>query len=396
VQALRRTYDIRGNPRLTLSASAITDDRGQYRIFWVDPGDYFVNAGFTPLQTAGEPEESTTRPTYAPVYFPGVNDPEGTKPIRVALGREINGVDFRLRRQDLATVSGYVTSAVTRKPISAAITLSPVEEANVGRHQAQSSAEGTFGIRDVAPGSYIVSARSGGSAVFAGFQRIRIPSVIRPFLDLRLILNPGRPVHGRIYFSGAESSGDFRRMRVALASIDFLSPVAVSPQADGQFSIADVFPDEYLLTVTDLPDDVYVAAARYGSVDALEAAVSIRNNDAASALQILLDSRGGRLTSAVFDRENRPLPRAQVVLVPDATRRHRPDQYRVIRAGDDGRVTIRGIPPGDYKVLAWENIEPNAHLNREYLRSYEDFGIAVRIASGDNSPVAVRSIPSEQ
>jgi len=39
VQALRRTYDIRGNPTLTSVASSLTDDRGQYRIYWVDPGD---------------------------------------------------------------------------------------------------------------------------------------------------------------------------------------------------------------------------------------------------------------------------------------------------------------------------------------------------------------------
>ena len=49
VTAARRTYDFRGRPTLTAVASATTDDRGTYRIFWVDPGDYYVSAGYAPV-----------------------------------------------------------------------------------------------------------------------------------------------------------------------------------------------------------------------------------------------------------------------------------------------------------------------------------------------------------
>jgi hypothetical protein len=396
VQALRRTYNIRGNPTMTLTASALTNDRGQYRIFWVDPGDYFVSAGLLPLPAAGSSEETGPRVGYAPIYFPGVTEPEGTKPIRVALGREINGVDFRLRGQGLATIAGYITSAVTRKPVAASITVSPVEEANVSRYRGQSSASGSFGIGEVAPGAYIVEVRSSVGERLTGFLRIRIPPFnMPPFVfDLRLALSSGMQVPGRLLFSN-DSPLDLRRIQVALTSVDFPSPAGVAPGSDGQFTINGVLPDEYLLTVTGLPDDVYVKAARYGTGDALEAPVNTRSGVSAP-LQILLDSSGGRVTAAVFDRENRPVRGAQVVLVPDTARRHRPDQYRVGTSGEDGQVTIRGIPPGDYKVLAWESIEPNAHLNRDYMQSYEDFGVDVRIASGDNAPLSVRSIPAEQ
>jgi hypothetical protein len=389
VQALRRAYDIRGNPRLAITASALTDDRGQYRIFWVDPGDYFVQAGLLPVATLGDPEQqSGPRPAFAPIYFPGVTEPEGTKPIRVALGREIDGVDFRLRGQALATVAGYITSAVTRRPVAASITLSPVEDANISRYQAQGNAQGTFAIGEVPPGSYIVSARSGsGAEQVAAFARIRIPAFLRPpfTYDLRLSLNPGLQVSGRLFFSDAEAVADLRTVRVGLASVDFPSPAAGAPQRDGQFLINDVLPGDYLLTVSGLPEDFYVRAAP----------VDVRIPSAAP-IQVLLDAAGGRLSVAVFDQQNQPRRAAQVVLVPDAARRNRPDQHRSATAGEDGQVTIRGIPPGDYKVLAWESIEPNAYLNKEYLRSYEDFGTTVRIVSGQNAGVAVRTIPAEQ
>src|SRR5207253_7467276 len=63
VAAARRTYEVRGKPTLTLVASAITDDRGAYRIFWVDPGEYYVSAGYAPLRRSGDAEEPASRAT---------------------------------------------------------------------------------------------------------------------------------------------------------------------------------------------------------------------------------------------------------------------------------------------------------------------------------------------
>src|SRR5262249_35602561 len=127
VTAERRTYDFRGRPSLTAVASATTDDRGAYRIFWIDPGEYYVSAGYAPVRKPAS-DNSPPRATYAPVYFPGVTDPEGVKPIRVDIAREINGVDFRLRRQDLARVLGVAMNAITRRPVAATISLIPLED----------------------------------------------------------------------------------------------------------------------------------------------------------------------------------------------------------------------------------------------------------------------------
>ena len=81
------------------------------------------------------------------------------------------------------------------------------------------------------------------------------------------------------------------------------------------------------------------------------------------------------------------------MLVPDTGRRERRDQYRILVADDDGQATFRGIPPGAYKLFAWENLEPNGYLNADYLRTYESLGVPVNIMAGDNPPMSVRWIP---
>ncbi len=75
VQALRRNYGVRGNKILTVFSNALTDDRGIYRLYWLDPGDYYVSASYLPqLPTAVNASEDVPRGVYAATYFPGSGD----------------------------------------------------------------------------------------------------------------------------------------------------------------------------------------------------------------------------------------------------------------------------------------------------------------------------------
>src|SRR5438132_1725997 len=85
IEALRRSYDVRGNPRLSRAASALTDDRGEYRIFWLDPGEYFFYVT-SPLPDVTNPQP--VRP-FTPTYFPGVSTPDDAKSLRIHVERQL-------------------------------------------------------------------------------------------------------------------------------------------------------------------------------------------------------------------------------------------------------------------------------------------------------------------
>jgi hypothetical protein len=398
VEALRRTYDVRGNPTFVPVASAITDDRGEYRIFWVDPGDYFFFA------TSRVPEGADTAAPVrgvAPTYFPGVSDPADARPLRLNIGREVTGVDFQLRRAALVPVSGYLSHAITGRPVAATITLSrPADDPSRARYQGRSvatgRAAGLFSISEpVPPGPYIVTAKGGSGEEISGYDRI----VIRPVLaaapyDLRLRLSPPLTVNGRITRMDSGAAADLSHARVSLISVNEgrPSPRSVSSQTDGRFSLTGVAAGDYVLDVSNLSDDSYVKAARFGATDVLEKLLTVDAKQSGQALQILLGSDEGRLNVRVFDSSDRPQSEVRVVLVPDLARRDRRDQYRTATTDEYGQASVRGIPPGMYKVFAWESIEPNAYLNSDFVRAYEDFGVPVQIASGENAPMSVREI----
>ena len=98
--------------------------------------------------------------------------------------------------------------------------------------------------------------------------------------------------------------------------------------------------------------DLYLKAARFRVDDILEKPLTLETRDAANTLQILLGSDGGHIQVAVYNGKSELHPGAQVVFVPDVTRRSRREQYRIAVTGGDGRAILRGIPPGSYKLFA--------------------------------------------
>ena len=117
VMALEASYQS-GRRLLGLLQSAITDDRGEYRLFYLPPGRYFVGARFEDPQKAnlafrryGQEVGTETladaplvfrtaeageviEETFSTVYYGGNTDPASARPIAVASGSSVNSIDI--------------------------------------------------------------------------------------------------------------------------------------------------------------------------------------------------------------------------------------------------------------------------------------------------------------
>jgi hypothetical protein len=186
-------------------------------------------------------------------------------------------------------------------------------------------------------------------------------------------------------------------MRILLIPLDSYipAPSGSTIQSNGSMTLANVLPGNYALHVSGLPDTAYVKAAQSDSRDVLERFVQVEYESQAP-LEIHLAFDGGQIAGTVADGAGARMDGATVVLVPDKARRLRPDQYRVATSSADGKFGIAGIPPGDYKLFAWESVESNAWLNSDFLLDYEDFGSEVSIGSNGKITGMLRVIPGKR
>jgi hypothetical protein len=80
-------------------------------------------------------------------------------------------------------------------------------------------------------------------------------------------------------------------------------------------------------------------------------------------------------------------------LIPDPRLRHRSELYKNVATDQAGRFHLEDVPPGDYELFAWEDIEPGAWQDPEYLQTYRGRGKSVHIAEGSRESVQLTVIP---
>ena len=270
VQALRRTYGVRGNRTLALFSNTLTDDQGTYRLYWIDPGEYYVNASYLPqLPTPVNAHEDVPRAAYAPTYYPGSGDPAEARPVHLKSGDISSAIDFRLQRSPAVKVRGTVYSMVTRAATPATVMLtSPGESGGTARFTIHADERGVFEMNGVNPGSYVVSAKTLTGDDQLGFATIKVADI--DYVKADVVVGPGLTVSARL-FGNAPPDADFRGTHVSLLPLEtfIATPGAATVQPGGAVMLSGVQPGEYALNVSGLPGDAYVRAAQSNGRDVL-------------------------------------------------------------------------------------------------------------------------------
>jgi hypothetical protein len=89
-----------------------------------------------------------------------------------------------------------------------------------------------------------------------------------------------------------------------------------------------------------------------------------------------------------------PVADVTVVLVPALQRRSNPAFFKHAMTDQNGAFDIRSIPPGEYSLLAWEDIDPGTWLIPELLREFEGRAQKITIDRGSDSRHVVHVIPA--
>jgi len=397
VSSLRYIYG-NGQRELAHAGAARTNDLGEFRIYGLAAGQYILEADKQPrLLTTLKAE-----PGYVPIYYPGVSDAERSTPIDVRAGEEFSSADITLQTVHTVTLRVHVIGGISGGPaLHAQVYLVSQGTATSVSHVASqtlvSDPQGLFELRNVAPGAYFIYAflYEAGRGEFA-----RQPmEVAEGDIDgITLAVSPGVNIKGRLRIEGSLDSrtGSFQiSLSPKNTRLFFGGVPSDNVKSDGSFLLKNLFDDEYEINISGLPANYFVKFARLDGIDALSTSVTVDTRQTPGLLDILVSPNGARIDGVVA-KDHQPFPGASVTLVPDPPHRGIKRLYQSTGTDQFGHYILQGIPPGDYKLFAWESITPGAYKSADFLLPFENRGESVRIYEGTSISISLDVIPAKE
>lgn len=197
-------------------------------------------------------------------------------------------------------------------------------------------------------------------------------------------------------------------LRVALRTDPLLPGAATytaAVQADGSFVIpSGILPGDYRVLVTPIlvsatpPDgtpaavqaplaNLYVKSIRMGDMDVLNDRLHLESQPQ-ETLAIVIGSNPGSINGRVVDESQRPTPGTTIVLIHDSGLRYRVNE-KTASSDTSGRFEFTNVPPGNYKLFAFESIERGAWQDPERMRVFESRGVAIRVEENGKTSIDV-------
>jgi hypothetical protein len=126
-------------------------------------------------------------------------------------------------------------------------------------------------------------------------------------------------------------------------------------------------------------------AVQIGGTDAADVPFEVKPGQNLDGVNVVLTDRATQLTGTVRDSQNAGAAGLTVVAFSTDPQFWRAQSRRIStsRSGDGGAYRIRGLPAGDYYVLATGDVEQGQWFDPAYLDSVKDKAAHVTLQDGD-------------
>ncbi len=379
----------RRKPTYLTRAFTNSDSRGRYRFSSVTPGQYIVMAGqpyVSPvlIQPDAAVGQDPAPKVYAVQFYADAGRLTAATPVQVGPGKDLDGIDFHLAARAAAPLRGRVVAPVEPPARTPAIVSAYPQDLADGEEQ--SVAMGTFGpnfdfeIGRLAAGAYVIEAEmQAGGRDYRDAQRVELPPGGE---EITLHLERAVDLTGRVDLEGG---GHPLAFKVSLTPAGFppgRRAVEAETQPDGTLLAPNVAPGIWDIDVSPIPKGGYIKAMRLGGRDVLTEDMTI-DAGTQEPLHIVISPRGGVVFGTVKVPEGvARSARARVLLAPSGKYAHVLSFYAEGIADDSGHFEFQGVTPGRYKVYAFEEMEPGAWADPEFVRPFEKSSGAFEVAEG--------------
>jgi len=394
-----------GRQLVPAGGGASTNDRGEFRVYNLPAGRYFLLARplrmdvYTPADAPGSKNivrRESPRENYSATFYPSAPDVTASAPIILAAGQEASGRDIQLRKTRVYTIQGRVNGVQPRNGGGTRVSLSlqPQDASSsapfgMGRTASLRPDDGTFLFRGVDPGRYSLIAMSNNRV--AGRQEVVVGDSDLIGVSVTL-LEPGS-VKGKVSFSGGGTTNAsvLKGLRVSLTPVDSvpMNMPNANTADDGTFTLDEVPADRFKVNCSPL-DGSYLKTIRWNGQVSSDGVVEMGGGGSAT-LELEFATTTAQIDGDVKMGDD-PAPGASILLIPAS---HREYDFRFMMADQNGHFTAKSIAPGGYTVLAVDTAiygMPDAAL----LKALEKFSTFATVDQAGEATVSLKLIPEAE
>jgi protocatechuate 3,4-dioxygenase beta subunit len=393
---------VNGQTQLQLAKSNVrTDEDGNYRVAGLFPGRYIiaVKTQNPARRILGVQTTKTSEAYPLQVYHPQAKDLASATVMDLSPGQRAQA-SFSLSLGPAFKLAGTVATPGEWLQVNVPELLDSMDRLLLRADQFEPKS-GSFEFRSVPAGTYRLRCSGLNPGRYNEYSE-RSVTVSQPVTNLKLVLKhrPRIPVEFHTELTQPRSSGpcpynvgdeihqaECSDMPPALAE---LTPARESPNFKLQwrpandssgFGISGVSPGKYVVYSTPA-GPWYVQSLRSGHLDLLREELVVPEEGSVAPIQVVLRDDWARLEVQVHGAAIGKY--AVVVVIPDA---HFSDPLTFVT--NKAKIQWGAVPPGDYRVLAFDSMYESDYTNREALTPYLDKAANVRVSANQKSSVAV-------
>jgi protocatechuate 3,4-dioxygenase beta subunit len=401
VAPLRNQFTPAGRRPMMAGRMATTNDIGEFRLFGLLPGQYYLSATLRTM-FAGPFDTSDDRSGYAATYFPGTPNMAEAQLLTIGIGETVSDLTVVLTPTRMARITGTVVD-VDGKPVrqGSVMVMQRNNGGMFGMPGGPIRPDGTFVVSGLSPGDYTVRAMipegSLGSAPSSASADVTVNGS-----DIDgLRLEPVRPVAitGRLVVDRAAAAALKPETFQVIASpknptdMRFLAtgpPRAVNSDLTFESTAA---PGAVIFRVNAAQPGWMIRSVRLNGADITDTGMDIRGGEDVPGLEIEVTNRIPEISGAVTNSRNEQVTEYSTVVFSQDRElwgQSVTGRSALVRPDQEGRFKVRSIRPGNYYIAAVEYLDQGQWLDPEYLESLRAGASRFTIAEGETKTLDLK------
>jgi protocatechuate 3,4-dioxygenase beta subunit len=382
---------VQGQRRLVPAGrQASTDDMGEFRLFGVPPGQYYLSATWRPTN----PMNAEDKTAYAPMYFPGTDNLAQARRITLAAGQQISDIVMALKPIKATRITGTATTSDGR-PMAGSIMV--MSSGGFGFNMTSGGPirpDGAFAVNGLAPGEYTVRAQTFGPGGVGETASAKITATGEDILDLHLVGAKPSTAAGRVVLDPASATAVPPGLLFMLLPMEPGEMPMGSPPArlaeDGTFELKSG-PGRMRINIMGLGGWA-LRAVRLNGTDITDAGLEFKPNEDIAGVEIELTNKLTVISGVVTNARGEAVKDySTIAFSQDREKWKVVNRYQGMgRPDQDGRFKISGLPPSDYYIIALDQIDPGQLSDPEFLDAIRTKATPITIHDGETRTVDLK------